>query len=261
MLTQPLYDTLQDLGLRGMARALQRQLNQPATTELEFDERLGLLLDAERTERANYRYAQRLRWAKLPQASASFEDIDPRTPRGLDKRVIAQLGQLEWIAQHLNVLIVGPTGVGKSYLASALAHHACKHEISVRCIRLPRLMEELARAEALRRKSQLLRQYAKAQLLVIDDFGLAPLNDAQQRDLLELVDDRYDKAATMITSQLPIEKWHAYLGDPRIADAILDRLVHNAYRIVLKGESMRAKRATADPAKPSSKEPTTPADA
>ncbi|MBD8528347.1 IS21-like element helper ATPase IstB [Pseudomarimonas arenosa] len=257
MLTQPLYDTLQDLGLRGMARAFQRQLNQPSA-ELPFDERLGLLLDAERTERANYRYAQRVRWAKLPQANASLEDIDQRTPRGLDKRLIAQLGQLEWIAKCLNVLIVGPTGVGKSYIASALAHHACKHEISVRCIRLPRLMEELARAEALRRKSQLLRQYAKAQLLVIDDFGLAPLTDAQQRDLLELVDDRYDKAATLITSQLPIDKWHAYLGDPTIADAILDRLVHNAYRIVLKGESMRAKRAAIDPEHSSAKEPTTP---
>lgn len=260
MLTQPLYDTLQDLGLRGMARAFQRQLNQPSADQ-PFDERLGLLLDAERTERANYRYAQRVRWAKLPQANASLEDIDQRTPRGLDKRLIAQLGQLEWIAQHLNVLIVGPTGVGKSYIASALAHHACKHEISVRCIRLPRLMEELARAEALRRKSQLLRQYAKAQLLVIDDFGLAPLTDAQQRDLLELVDDRYDKAATLITSQLPIDKWHAYLGDPTIADAILDRLVHNAYRVALKGESMRAKRAAIDHENPSAKEPTTPAHA
>ena len=119
----------------------------------------------------------------------------------------------------------------------------------------------MARAEALRRKSQLLRQYAKAQLLVIDDFGLTPLTDAQQRDLLELVDDRYDKAATLITSQLPIDKWHAYLGDPTIADAILDRLVHNAYRIVLKGESMRAKRAAVDPENPSAKEPTTPAHA
>lgn len=254
MLSQPLYDTLQDLGLRGMARAFQRQLGQSAVTDLPFDERLGVLLDAERTERANYRYAQRLRWAKLPQANACLEDIDQRSPRGLDKRLISQLGQLEWIAQHLNVLIVGPTGVGKSYLASALAHHACKHEISVRCIRLPRLMEELARADALRRKSQLLRHYAKAQLLVIDDFGLTPLTDAQQRDLLELVDDRYDKAATMITSQLPIDKWHAYLGDPTIADAILDRLVHSAYRVTLKGESMRAKRAQTEPNNPSPKE-------
>lgn len=258
MLTQPLYDTLQDLGLRGMARAWQRQQTQAGAHELQFEERLGLLLDAERTERANCRYAQRLRWAKLPQAEASLEDIDQRTPRGLDKRVIAQLGQLDWIGRYLNVLIVGPTGVGKSYLASALAHQACRHEIRVRCVRLPRLMEELARAEALRRKSQLLRQYAKAQLLVIDDFGLAPLNDAQQRDLLELVDDRYDKAATLITSQLPVDKWHAYLGDPTIADAILDRLVHNAYRIVLKGESMRAKRANLDPTDHTEKETTTP---
>jgi DNA replication protein DnaC len=246
MLSRPLYDTLQELGLRGMARAWDRQRSQPPS-ELDFDERLALLLDAERSERANCRYAQRLRWAKLPQQNACIEDLDQRTPRGLDKRVIARLTDLHWVEQHLNVLIVGPTGVGKSYIASALAHHACRHEISVRCLRLPRLIEEFARADAQRKKSALFRQLAKVQLLVLDDFGLAPLADTHQRDLLELLDDRYDKAATMVTSQLPVDRWHAYLGDPTLADAILDRLVHNAYRIVLKGESMRARRQTPSP--------------
>jgi DNA replication protein DnaC len=257
MLTQPLHDTLRELGLRGMARAFERQHGQPAMTELGFDERLALLLDAERSERANYRYAQRLRWAKLPQQNACLEDLDQRTPRGLDKRLIAQLSDLRWVEQRLNLLIVGPTGVGKSYVACALAHHACRHEVSVRFLRLPRLIEEFARADALRKKSALFRQFAKVQLLVIDDFGLTPLCDTHQRDLLELIDDRYDKTATIVTSQLPVDKWHAYLGDPTLADAILDRLVHNAHRIVLKGESMRARRGhpTQTPTPSSAKEP------
>jgi DNA replication protein DnaC len=255
MLSRPLYDAMQALGLRGMARTYERQHEQTATADLSFDERFALLLDAERLERANYRYAQRLRWAKLPQQDSCLEDLDQRVPRGLDKRVIAQLGDLRWVEQNLNLLIVGPTGVGKSYIASALAHHACKHEITVRCLRLPRLIEEFAKADALRKKSALFRQLAKVQLLVLDDFGLTPLADTHQRDLLELLDDRYDKAATIVTSQLPIDRWHAYLGDPTLADAILDRLVHNAHRIVLKGESMRARRGPPAPKDPPAKDP------
>jgi DNA replication protein DnaC len=162
MLSRPLYDTMQDLGLRGMARAFERQQNQ--STELGFEERFALLLDAERIERANYRCAQRLRWARLPQANACLEDLDQRTPRGLDKRVVVQLSDLGWVEQHLNLLIVGPTGVGKSYIASALGQHACRHDISVRFLRLPRLVEEFAKADALRKKSALFRQLARVQL-------------------------------------------------------------------------------------------------
>lgn len=146
---------------------------------------------------------------------------------------------LSWIPQHLNVLICGPTGVGKSFLASALAHAACRADYAVRCFRLPRLVDELARHAALHRRSTFFRQLAKADLLVLDDFGITPLNDTLARDLLEIIDDRYDRRATLITSQLPLDQWHAYLGDRTVADAILDRLVHNAYKLSVQGESMR----------------------
>jgi DNA replication protein DnaC len=242
MLTEPLYQGLQDLGLRGMARTFAAQ-EKDASRDLSFNERLALLIDAEQSERRNYRYAQRVRWAKLGQ-SASLEDLDSRAPRGLDRSLIAQLGSLQFVTDKLNVLITGPTGVGKSYLACALGQHACRENIGVRYIRLSRLVEELVRAEALKKKSQLFKHLAKFKLLILDDFGLAPLADETKRDLLEIIDDRFDKSATIVTSQLPINKWHEYLDDPTLADAILDRIVHNAYKIELKGESMRKKKAT-----------------
>jgi DNA replication protein DnaC len=242
MLTEPLYQGLQDLGLRGMARAFGLQ-EKDTRRDLGFNERLALLIDAEQSERRNGRYAQRLRWAKLGQ-SASLEDLDSRAPRGLDRSLMAQLGTLAFVADHLNVLITGPTGVGKSYLACALGQHACRENVSVRYLRLPRLAEELVRAEALKRKSQLFKHLAKFKLLILDDFGLTPLADETKRDLLEIIDDRFDKSATILTSQLPVARWHDYLADPTLADAILDRIVHNAYKIDLKGESMRKKKAT-----------------
>jgi DNA replication protein DnaC len=238
MLMQPIFQQLDALGLHGFSRALTQQQRVPDVQAMSFEERLALLLESEQLDRMNHRIAQRLRWAKLAQ-TAALEDLDLHTTRGLDRTLLTRLSDLSWIAQGLNVLISGPTGVGKSYLACALGHHACRHDHSVRYFRLPRLQEELVRAGALQKKSAFFKTLSKTQLLILDDFGLAPVSDSLQRDLLELLDDRYNRQATLITSQLPVEQWHGYLGDPTLADAILDRLVHNAYRINLKGESMR----------------------
>jgi len=237
MLTEPLIRQLQDLRLHGMATAL-AQLSPREHADLSFDERLGLLIQHELTERASARLAQRLRWARLP-VTAVLEDLDTRTPRGIDSRQLAQVRDLSWISEHLNVLITGPCGVGKSFIACALAHAACRADYSVRCFRVPRLADELARYRAINNRSTFLKQLAKADLLMLDDFGLAPLADEVKRDLLEILDDRYDRRSTLITSQLPVDQWHAYLADPTLADAILDRLVHNSYRLALTGASMR----------------------
>jgi DNA replication protein DnaC len=240
MLIEPLIAQLQALGLRGMVRALERQPENPDVQGMGFEDRLGLLVQHEIADRHAHRFAQRLRWAKLPQA-ACVEDLNTRAPRGIERGRLTQLVELAWIDQHLNVLLTGPTGVGKSYIASALAHQACRQDRSVRYFRMPRLTEELLRAGAVQKKSAFFKHLAKADLLVLDDFGLAPMSDEIKRDLLEIVDDRFDKKSTLITSQLPVDAWHRHLDDPTLADAILDRLVHNAYKIELKGDSMRKK--------------------
>jgi DNA replication protein DnaC len=248
MLIQPLITELNTLKLKGMAAALTHQMHSTELQQLNFEDRLGMLISQEQSERSNFRMAQRLRWAKLPQ-SACTEDVDTASLRGLEPGQWRQLVDLRWVHEHLNLLITGPTGVGKSYLASALAHNACRADILTRCYRLPRLIDELAHVTVMRKRSAFLRQLSRVELLVIDDFGLTPMPDPIVRDLLEILEDRYDKQATLITSQLPLEQWHDYLGNKTVADAILDRLVHNAHKLNLKGESMRktkaAKKATA----------------
>ena len=181
-----------------------------------------------------------------------LEDLNTAAMRGLDPGALAQVRDLAWIGEHLNVLITGPTGVGKSFLACALAHSACRADFAVRFFRLPRLIDELTRAHALHNRSSFLKQLAKADVLVLDDFGLTPLAEQTKRDLLEILDDRYDRRSTILTSQLPVDQWHAFLADPTLADAILDRLVHNSYRLALKGDSMRKQKTL------NSKPPNTP---
>jgi DNA replication protein DnaC len=244
MLFEPLIQQLQQLRLRGMATALQQLHDMPQQQALTFEEQLSLMIQHELTDRHSQRLAQRLRWAKLPQ-SACLEDLDTRTPRGIDPKLIALLTALAWLKDKLNVLITGPCGVGKSFIASALAHAACRADYSVRSFRLPRLVEELGRHHAQANRSAFLKQLAKVDLLYLDDFGLTPLADQTKRDLLEILEDRYDKKSTLITSQLPVDQWHAYLDEPTLADAILDRLVHNSYRVNLKGGSMRKQKRAA----------------
>jgi DNA replication protein DnaC len=242
MLNHPTLDKLQALRFTGMAKAFEEQLKLPDIDALSFEERLGLLVDRELTERADRRLASRLKQAKLRQ-SACVEDIDFRHRRSLDKALMTKLATCQWLREHLNVIVTGPTGIGKSYLACALAHKACLEGFTALYARLPRLLEELAIARADGRYPKLLAAYAKTDLLVLDDWGLAPLNAEQRRDLLELLDDRHGLRSTLITSQLPVDQWHALIGDPTFADAILDRLIHNAYRLNLTGESLRKTRS------------------
>jgi DNA replication protein DnaC len=221
-----------------MAKAFDDQLRQPDTAALTFEVRLGLMIDREVTERDNKRLITRLKFAALRQV-AVIEDIDLRTPRGIERAFFAKLVDGDWIGRKQNLLITGPTGVGKSWIACALGHKACRDNRSVLYHRMPRLFEALALARGDGRHARLLKSLSRVELLILDDWGLAPLTADQRRDLLEIVDDRHQRGSTIITSQVPVDHWHEVIADPTIADAILDRLVHNAHRLVLRGDSMR----------------------
>jgi len=238
MLNEQTYEKLCAMKLYGMAEAFKEQLAQPDILTLSFDERFSLLVDRQWTFKENQKLTRLLRNAKLKLA-ACIEDIDYQKTRGIDKSVILSLAGCRWIEQAHNIIITGPTGVGKTYLACALAHMACRRGFPSFYLRCPRLFQQLLIARADGSYAKFMNKLAKAKVLVLDDLGLVPLTDAERRDLLEVLEDRYGGSSTIVTSQLPIDLWHDTIGDPTLADAILDRLVHNSYTIQLKGGSMR----------------------
>ena len=239
MLKEPTIAKLHELRLRIMADAWEHQGKDAEIGSLGFDERFGMLVDAEYLARDNRRLARLLKDAELRISNACLEDVDTSPVRGLDKSLLRQLGTPTWVANHLNVLICGATGVGKSYLMCALGQMACRRGLRVLYRRTPRLLDELALARAAGTYARLLAKIAKVEVLLLDDLGLGPVKEAQRHDLLEVLEDRYGRSSTVVTSQLPVAKWHEWVGDPTVADAILDRVVHNAYKIELKGNSRR----------------------
>lgn len=239
MLTQPLLDKLNQLKLTGFRQALEDQLHSAQYADLSFEERLGLLLDVEVTRRTHNRRQRLIRAARFPQP-ATMADLDLSPRRGLRRGEVLQLAQSEWVGRHLNILVLGATGAGKSFLATALGRAACEADYKVQYTRLSRLLHTLALAQADGSYPQQLRKLARVQLLILDDWLRDPLSRSQTRDLLEILDDRYGRRATMVVTQVPVSDWHARIPDPTLADAILDRLIHNAYRLELKGgDSMR----------------------
>jgi DNA replication protein DnaC len=239
VLSTPTVDKLHALKLPVMAHAWSEQQQRADLGALSFDERFGLLVDAEWLARDNKRVARALREAKLKLPQASIEAVDYPARRELDKALMRQLATCRWIDEHQQVLITGATGTGKSFIACALAHHACRRGYRAYYRRASRLFDDLKLARADGTYGRLLGKLARMDVLVLDDWGLAPLQDAERRDLLEILEDRYGVRSTVITSQLPPGQWHDYIGEPTLADAICDRLLHNAHRIVLKGPSRR----------------------
>jgi len=253
MLLEQTLQKLYDLKLDGMAEALKQQIQQPDVHNLSFEERFALLVDYQWTWKENRRMKRLLQNAKL-KVNAAVEDIDFKSPRGISKSIILSLASCDWIRNAQNVIISGPTGVGKTYLACALANRACRNGFPSLYVRSPRLFHDVAIARADGSYAKLMNKLVRARLLIIDDLGLAPMTDRERRDLLEVIEDRNDLCSTIVVSQIPIQLWHENIGDPTIADAILDRIIHKAHKIALKGESMRKLRSVLTQNKNSEKE-------
>jgi DNA replication protein DnaC len=244
MLQEPMMEKLLAMRLHGMADALKTQEQDPGARELSFLERLGLLVDHQWNWRQNQALARRLQAAKL-RGNACVEEIDYRAARGLDKSVIRALAQESgWVRNHEHIFVLGPTGVGKSFVASALAQKACRDGYSALYTRAAALFRDLAMARVDGSLRLLLAKLSRIDLLVIDDWAMAPLSEPERRDFWEICEDRYQTRSMILTSQLPVSRWHEQIGDPTVADGILDRLVHNAHRIEMRGDSMRKKRGT-----------------
>ena len=238
MLTKPTLERLRAMRLRGMADAFAQQMGDPSITQLSFEERFGLLVDHQWLERQNRALERRLKVARFGQ-QAALEDIDYKHPRGLDRSLVASLSTSEWVATHHNMIITGPCGVGKSYLGCAFAQKAARDGFTALYARASRLFRDLGTARADGSLQELLRKISRTDVLVVDDWAMHPMSEAERRDFLEISEERYKRRSTILTSQFAIRDWHKQIGDPTIADSILDRLVHNAYRIELKGESLR----------------------
>jgi DNA replication protein DnaC len=239
MLTHPTLTQLDQLGLAGMAKAFKELQDNPEAKALDHAEWLGLLLDREVTQRKDRRLKTRLRAAKLRFAQACVEDLDLGPARGLDRRLMAELSACNWIREHHNLILTGPCGTGKTWLGCALGQQAARSELTVLYHRIPRLFPDLALAHGDGRYPRLFRALCRVDLLILDDWGPEPMNASQRRDILEIVEERYGRGAILITSQIPVAQWFDVVGEPTLADAILDRLVHNAHKIELRGESLR----------------------
>lgn len=251
MLNQQTVDKMNEMKFSAMAEAFEQQLGSGEHAKLSFEERVGLLIDCEWTAREQRKQTRRLRVAKPRYKSASLEDVDFKHPRGLNRQQVLSLGSCSWIQDQHNLVITGPTGIGKSYLASAFVQRACRQGFTARYIRMPRLLHEVSVGRGDGSYTRLLARLAKLDLLAIDDWLIAPLRDAERRDLLEVIEDRAEHTSTLIASQLLIKDWHGAIGDPNQADAVCDRLLHNAHRIALKGPTVRN---TETPPKPKNKD-------